>query len=33
MTDQDNVKEMARAMEAACRCEIVQDTTQALDAD
>jgi len=32
-TGQDDVEEMARAMEAACRCEIVADTTQALDAD
>jgi len=32
-TGQDNVEEMARAMEAACCCEIVVDTTQALDAD
>jgi len=33
MTGQDNVEEMVRAMEAARRCEIVADTTQALDAD
>ena len=32
-TGQDDVEEMARAMEAARRCEIVADTTQALDAD
>jgi len=33
MTRQDNVEEMVRAMEAACRCEIVADDTQALDAN
>jgi len=33
MTRQDDVEVMARAMEAACRCEIVVDDTQALDAD
>jgi len=33
MTGQDNVEVMARAMEAARCCEIVADTTQALDAD
>ena len=32
-TGQDDVEVMARAMEAACRCEIVADTTQVLDAD
>jgi len=29
----ENVAEMARAMEAARRCELVADTTQALNAD
>ena len=33
MTGQDDVEEMARAMEAARRCEIVADTNQALNAD
>jgi len=33
MTRQDDIEEMARAMEAARRCEIVADDTQALDAD
>jgi len=33
MTRQDDVEEMAHAMEAACRCEIVADDTPALDAD
>jgi len=33
MTRQDDVEEMARAMEAARCCEIVADDTQALDAD
>ena len=33
MTHQDDVEVMARAMEAARRCEIVADGTQALDAD
>jgi len=33
MAGHDDVAEMARGMEAARRCEIVADTTQALDAD
>jgi len=33
MTGQDIVKEMTRTMKAARCCEIVADTTQALDAD
>jgi len=33
MTGHDDVAKMARAMEAARRCEIVADTTQVLDAD
>jgi len=33
MTRQDDIEEMARAMEAACHCEIVADDTQALDAN
>jgi len=33
MTCQDDVEEMAHAMEAACRCEIVADDIPALDAD
>ena len=33
MTGHDNVAEIARAMEAARRCEIIADTTQGLDAD
>jgi hypothetical protein len=33
MAGHDDVAEMARAMEAARRCEIVADTTQALNAD
>ena len=33
MTRQDDVEEMARAMEAARRCEPMADDTQALDAD
>jgi len=33
MTGQDDIEMMARTMEAACRCEIVADTTQTLDTD
>jgi len=33
MTRQDDVEKMVRAMDAARRCEIVADDTQALDAD
>ena len=33
MSRQDDVEEMARAMEAVRRCKIVADDTQALDAD
>ena len=33
MTRQEDVEDMARAMDTACRCETVADDTQALDAD